>query len=232
MARDRYTLDDFAQDYLRKGQQSVAENPMFFSAPFSGVLVAPAAYMFTINLMSNHSHEEPSGYLNGAMFKEFYAVEGDYPNFTWKRGQEKIPKNWYRRPTLQPYEIPNADSDVAVQYAAYPESFRLGGNVNGVNTYTGVDLSDLTGGVLGLGDIFDVNNPKGACFYAQLTQALIPDSANLLVSELSSILNIVNKLVKPIMGGLNCPTVNKFDQSLFNQFPGHKYNPSGKATNY
>lgn len=50
-----------AQDFRNKGEQSIATNPYFFSAPFSGVLVAPAAYMFVINLMSNHSAAEPNG---------------------------------------------------------------------------------------------------------------------------------------------------------------------------
>ena len=41
--RDRYTLDAFAQNYGKKLQQSISTNPLFFAAPFSG-LVAPAAY--------------------------------------------------------------------------------------------------------------------------------------------------------------------------------------------
>ena len=31
---------------------------------------------------------------------------------------------------------------------------------------------------------------------------------------------------------LNCPQLGKFDQSLFNQFPGHTYSPTSPATNY
>lgn len=94
MSDDRYTLHGFASDFLQKGRQSISENPYFFSGPFAGVVVAPAAYFFVINLMSNHSAEEPSGYLNGDMFKEFFAVEGEYPSFKWNPGQERIPENW------------------------------------------------------------------------------------------------------------------------------------------
>ena len=79
---------------------------------------------------------------------------------------------------------------------------------------------------------FDPKNPKASCFYAQLAQSLIPDSANLLLSELSPITSLVADFIKPITSGLDCPIVDKFDQSLFNQYPGQKYRPTGPATNY
>lgn len=97
MDNDRYTLDGLAQDFLAKGKSSIDLNPYFFSAPLSGVIVAPAAYMFVINLMSNHTADEPSGYLDGETFKQFFGVTGNYPDFQWLPGQERIPDNWYRR---------------------------------------------------------------------------------------------------------------------------------------
>lgn len=45
--------------------RSIENNPYYFSSQFAGLLVAPAAYNFVINFMSNHTAEEPSGYLNG-----------------------------------------------------------------------------------------------------------------------------------------------------------------------
>ena len=91
---DRYTLDKFSQNFETKAAESESTNPYYFAAPFSTTLVAPAAYNFVINFMSNHTAEEPSGYLNGDIFKQFFAVTGDYPNFTWLPGQERIPDNW------------------------------------------------------------------------------------------------------------------------------------------
>lgn len=96
MDDDRYTLDKFRQDIIRNQEDSIMNNPMYFAPFFSTTLVVPAAYNFVINFMSNHSAEVPSGYLDGSMFKTWFAVTGDYPNFTWQRGQEKIPENWYR----------------------------------------------------------------------------------------------------------------------------------------
>lgn len=49
-------------------------NPYYFAAPFATTLVSPAAYNFVINFMSNHTAEEPSGYLDGYNFKTFFAV--------------------------------------------------------------------------------------------------------------------------------------------------------------
>ena len=93
----------------------------------------------------------------------------------------------------------------------------MGGNTNGVNTYTGVSLSDLTGGVLNAENLFDVDNPKGACFYAQLAQSLIPDAASGLLSALSPVTKLLNDNILSVIGGMDCPIVDSFDQSLFNQ---------------
>jgi hypothetical protein len=103
MSNDRYTLDLFAQNFASKADESEATNPYYFAAPFSTTLVSPAAYNFVINFMSTHTAEEPNGYLNGDIFKEFFAVTGDYPNFTWQKGQEKVPDNWYKRTDTNQY---------------------------------------------------------------------------------------------------------------------------------
>ncbi len=232
LANDRYTLDGFAQDLLSKIQESIATNPYYFAAPFSTTLVVPVAYNFVINLFSNHSAAEPNGYLDGEMFKTFFGVTGDYPNFTWLKGQERIPENWYRRPSSVPYGIPNGFLDVAINFQAYPGTFRLGGNTNGVNTYVGIDLSDLTGGVYHSSDLLDLKSSNAACFYAQFVQAVIPDAAATLLGELSAILNLVNKWIKPITGSVKCRVIGRYDQTLFNKFPGYKYKPKGQATNY
>lgn len=166
----------------------------------------------------------------GAMFKQFFAVTGDYPNFTWLPGQEQIPDNWYRRTSTNQYGFAGVVGDLGIQFGAYPDSFKFGGNVNGVNTYTGVDLANFTNGAYHAGDLTDPN--KAACFYAQFAQAGIPDAANLPLSEITPVTSLINKYITPITGSFDCPVVDKFDQSLFNQFPGYKYSPSGPDTNY
>lgn len=123
----------------------------------------------------------------------------------------------YRRTSTNTYDIANADSDLAVQYAAYPDSFHLGGNTNGVNTYTGVSLSDFTGGVLNAQDLSDIDKPRCACFYAQLAQSIIPDAASTLLSALSPVTKLLNDNILSVIGDMDCPIVSSFDQTLFNQ---------------
>jgi hypothetical protein len=229
---DRYTLDSFAQNFALKVQESIENNPLYFSAPFATFVVSPAAFNFVINLMSNHSQEEQSGYFNGEMFKTFFAVEGEYPNFKWLPGQERIPDNWYRRPAPFFYELKDIGGDVAIQYLAYPDSARIGGNVNGVNTYAGIDLGDLTGGIYNTTSVLNPNGHNLACFIAQLTTSLVPHTLDVALSELSAITNILNEFVAPVIGNLSCAPINKYDQTAFNQFAGYHYSPTGPATNY
>ncbi len=231
MSDDNYTLDLFAQLYANNTQLSTAENPCFFLAPFSG-LVSIVAYNFVINYFSNHSAEQPNGYLNGEMLKTWFAVTGDYPNFEWQPGQERIPDNWYTRPTTAPYSLPAAFLDLAVDWAAYPATLTIGGNSNGVNTFTGIDLADLTGSAYHTADLLDPSKAK--CFYAQLVQALVPENSLLgaVTGELADVLSLLSKYVKPITKGLGCKPLKKFSQTPLSSFPGFKYRPTGTATNY
>lgn len=59
----RFTIDKFRAQYQEVQKHSIATNPYYFTGAFSTVVVVPAAYNFVINFMSNHSEEEPSGYL-------------------------------------------------------------------------------------------------------------------------------------------------------------------------
>lgn len=50
---DRYTLDKFSENYEMKVEESIANNPYFFSAPFSG-LVAPVSFYHQPSLYPHH----------------------------------------------------------------------------------------------------------------------------------------------------------------------------------
>lgn len=108
---------------------------MYFAPLFSTTLVAPAAYNFVINFMSNHSAAHPNGYLNGHMFKQFFAVHGKYDKtksgfgFKWRPGKERIPENWYRRPSYNQYNAADVILDLSVGWAAYPDTFRFGSSI-------------------------------------------------------------------------------------------------------
>lgn len=218
---DRYTIDSLAQDFVTKADYSEKNNAYYFAPPFSTTLVTPAAYNFILNCMSNHTAEEPNGYLNGEMFKQFFGVEGDSPdNFKWLPGQGRIPENWYRRTSTNHYNAAKVFTDVIPTFLAYPDAFRLGGNTNGVNTYAGVSLTDFTGGAYNLSNLlsFENNKPDGsyaACFFASAVQQGIPGFANLPLAQLSPITDLLNNFIKPIIPeGFDCPEADKFDQTL------------------
>lgn len=107
--------------------------------------------------------------------------------------------------------------DVAIGYAAYPRTLKFGGNTGKVNTFTGVNVADLTGGVFNAESLTNKNNL--ACFSYQILQNAIPDFLNLAISGLSPIFNLINKEVKPaFIGGISCPQLQQFDVSLFRSF--------------
>lgn len=172
--------------------------------------------------MSNHSAEEPSGYLNREILKTFFAVSGDGPgNFVHNRGQEHIPENWYRRPKSNQYNLPNVVTDVLTNNAMYPGIVGIGGNTGKVNSYVGVDTGDLTGGVFNLGSLAEGNN--AACFFLQASQQGLPDASDPLLGAVGSIAGWAAQQLGPLSQSLSCPQLAKFDNSLFKQFPGASY---------
>lgn len=180
--------------------------------------------------MSNHTAEEPSGYLDGYNFKTFFGVAGDPGSFVWERGQEMVPENWYRRPSDNPYTANDVAEDVAIGYAAYPDTLKYGGNTGTPNSFVGLDVANLTGGVYNAQNLLDGNN--FACFAFSLAEQGIPDFLNPAINDIAPVTDLVNQYFAPIIGNLSCPQQGQYDIGLFDQFPGYKYSPDGPATNY
>lgn len=53
--------------------------------------------------MSNHSADQPNGFLTRDVLKSFFAISGPDNAHVYKKGTEQIPLNWYRRPVTNPY---------------------------------------------------------------------------------------------------------------------------------
>lgn len=120
--------------------------------------------------------------------------------------------------------------DVGIGYLAYPDTLRVGGNTGKVNSFTGVSVEDLTGGVLNAKNLFEGDN--FACFAFVLAQQAIPDFLKGPLADLNNASAFLKPFLAPILDKLECPELGQFDQSLFNDFPGYKYSPTGPATNY
>ncbi|EME38607.1 hypothetical protein DOTSEDRAFT_141021, partial [Dothistroma septosporum NZE10] len=227
---DRYTLDKFRAKFEEAQDESIANNPYYFTGAFSTVVVVPAAYNFVINLMSNHTAEEPAGYLDGYNFKSFFGVTGKPGSFVWQRGQERIPERWYRRPSYAPYEGPDVVGDVAIGYLAYPRTLKFGGNTGKVNTFTGLNVANVSGGAYDAETLFQDDN--FACFSFQILQQALPNFLQKSINALAPITTALNNAFSPLTGGLKCPQLAKYDGSVFDQYPGYSYSPTGPATNY
>jgi hypothetical protein len=100
---------------------------------------------------------------------------------------------------------------------------RVGGNTGTVNSFTGVNVGDITGGVYNAQTLLEGNN--ALCFAFQAAQQAVPTSLSGLLGNIGPIIALVAQFINPVTSALNCPALNTFDQSAFNQFPGASYRP-------
>ena len=176
----------------------------------------PAAYTFIYRFMANHSAEYPAGYLSYETIQSWFGVEGTDGNYQANQGTEQIPANWYRRALEYPYESTYFLADLLNAAALHPKFLSVGGNTGKPNTFTPVDIKDLTGGLFNSADLAKGNNL--ACFLYQLSAQAKPDA----------VLGVLNKLtgaIGSIIGGLGCPQLQAIDNSQLEQFPGYSQKP-------
>ena len=213
-----YDLTSLTPFRASRFQQSIDNNPYFFNGPFTGVLVQPAAYTFIYRFMSNKSAEYPEGYLDGDVLKSFFGITGDSGSFTWTEGSEKIPDNWYKRAIGDEYTIPFFNSDLTAAALEYPQFLSIGGNTGTVNSFTGVDLEDLTGGVYNLQTLGEGDN--AACLAFQFSQQAAPDLLKGLFSSITAPLSQLNTALSNVFSELSCPELKAIDTSQFANYPG------------
>jgi hypothetical protein len=138
------------------------------------------------------------------MFKSFFAVIDDATaedGLTYQRGWERMPENWFRRPVS--WGIADLNLDLLKWSESYPFLLDIGGNTGEVNTFTGIDISDVTGGVLNAETLLQGNNL--ICFSLEIAKTLGPNSLSTLYSSLSVPVRLVSDvLVAPLLD-LACP---------------------------
>ena len=215
---DSIDLDVLTNYRVTRFQESIDNNPYFFNAPFSGVVASPAAWSFVYRFMANKSAEYPMGLLTGDVLKSFYSVTGDYPNFEYTPGYEKIPDNWYKRNPVDYYTIPYFSEDNLAMATAHPEFLSVGGNTGKTNTFTAVDPGNLTGGVFTASNLLEGNNL--ICFGLEASLQEAPDILSGLYSDVNPALDALGTAVDQATNGLGCPTLNEINKGQFSQYPG------------
>ena len=216
---DSVDLNVLTQYRNTRFQESISINPWFFNAPFSGVVATPAAWSFIYRFMANKSEEYPMGLLNGEVPKSFHSITGDYPNFQYTAGHEKIPDNWYKRNLADYYTIPYLAEDALAMALAYPEFLAVGGNTGETNTFIGMDPANVTGCVFTASNLLQGNN--AICFGLEASLQEAPDILSGLYSDIDAAMDQLGTAVNDATNGLGCPKLNEIDKTQFAKYPGY-----------
>ena len=132
------------------------------------------------------------------MFASFFAVVEENGQLVYKKGWERIPENWYR--IAVDFGRGDVNRDLGQRVAQCPKQARNGGKTN---TFAGVDLHDVTGGVINATTLLEGNNLM--CFVLQVVKTFAPNSLSPLFKTLEVPLKLVNDAVLNPLLDLSCP---------------------------
>ncbi|PVI03886.1 hypothetical protein DM02DRAFT_694988 [Periconia macrospinosa] len=225
--QSNFDLKILADHRFQRLQDSVAYDPLFFLQPFSGLYLQGHKYAAMTRMFANHSGRYPEGRLDRETLLSFFGVEQimvqDHTNLTYKRGSERIPNVWYRRPLDSPYGFKQSNNDLLEMARYHPElidTYGMGGNTNGPDTYEAVTIEKLTGGLYTAETLRDGYNLSCVAIWA--AQQLAPvwldgyyEDANATV--IPRLLGDFPNLVKE----LGCGSFNgSIGKEMFEMFPG------------
>ena len=219
--QENFGLDQILELRYERFHDSINNNPFFFNGPFSGAIASPAAYAFIYRFMANKSAEIPEGRLDRTSLMNFYAMTGSSGNFQYTPGYERIPENWYKRNPADDYTIPYFVCDALNQITTHLEFASIGGNLGQVNTFTGVDPGDLTGGVYNAGSLLEGDN--FFCFAFEVLEQGTPDLLEGIFTDVTPAVNLISEAIAnaTAAGGFSCPQIESLQYSQFGQFPGY-----------
>ncbi|TVY82201.1 Aromatic peroxygenase [Lachnellula suecica] len=216
---------------------SVATNPNYFSPVYAGVAFTFGAHMFAYELLANHSAEYPRGFLTPEVFESFFGYTRDSnDNLVFTYGTERIPDNWYKRAADDAWTLEDILLSTAQQCLSYPSNCEVGGNTGEVNSFSGVDLGDITGGLVN--SVTDLSDPaRMGCFISQAIQADVPSFLDNVFNGavLQEVLGMIDTTLIPALQGLGeCPNLpaGKSVMQYGSTYPGVKAMMSGTRNPY
>ncbi|KAE8185127.1 hypothetical protein CF335_g7814, partial [Tilletia laevis] len=110
-------------------------------------------------------------------------------------GHERFPKNWLRRPIDAPFGLADVVTNLVRSGLEDPRLLSVGGNTGNVNSFAGVQVSDITGGALNLANLLE-NKDATACYlYQASVQQVIPTQLKFIYKDLTYALSIVDDLI-------------------------------------
>lgn len=153
----------------------------------------------------------------------FYGVHEENGKLVYKEGYERIPENWYR--IAADYNLVSLSVDVVSFVRKYPILLSIGGNVGEVNTFTGIDIADVTGGVLNGATLLEGNNL--ICFSLTALKAFTPNSLSTAVKLVEPVLELLNDVLLDPLLDLSCPAFQDLTlggedlwSALLDRYPG------------
>ncbi|KAL5120691.1 hypothetical protein ACEQ8H_001440 [Pleosporales sp. CAS-2024a] len=196
------SLDLLADQAARRWDDSVATNPNFYYGPVTGMICRNAGILFLGRLLANHTAENPDGILTQHVLKKFFAVyETANGYLEYRRGQESIPENWYRKPVE--YGLGPLNLDLIAWIAKHPVLGSIGGNTGTVNSFIGLDMTNITSGVLNAASLVENNNLL--CFAFEVLKTFLPNSLSGLLSALDAPISLVSDVLAAPVSRLACP---------------------------
>ncbi|EFX06375.1 putative oxidase [Grosmannia clavigera kw1407] len=218
-----YNMDVLGAHADARFTETVASNPQFYYGPFTGMIARNAGYIFSARMFANHSAANPTGLLNKKTLMSIYGVEMINGTMVYNKGHERIPENWYRRPV--DYGLVELNLDIVALILKYPQLASIGGNVGTVNSFAGVDLGDLTGGVLNAAKLLEGNNLL--CFVFEVVKTLAPNSLSSLFATIEAPLQLLLDTLDTALLNISCPAFKDltiggtpFQDALTNLYPG------------
>ncbi|WPG98725.1 Cloroperoxidase [Acrodontium crateriforme] len=226
-----------AEHQYNRKLHSIATNPNYFSPAYAGVAFTFGAHMFAFQLLANHSAEDPRGILTPEVFESMFGYTRDANgDLVYTYGYERIPDNWYKRGDDDMWDTADIAISTAQQCASYPTNCQVGGNTGKVNSFSGVDLGDITGGFIN--SVEDLSDPaKMGCFISQAIQADVPSFLDHVFegSLLSQATALIPTTLVPALVSLGeCPNLPQ-GKSVFaygEGYPGAQFPSEGNRNPY
>ncbi|KAJ4318177.1 hypothetical protein N0V94_004543 [Neodidymelliopsis sp. IMI 364377] len=196
------SMDLLAEQAARRWKYSVSHNPNFYYGPVTGMVSRNAGYLFLGRLLSNHTKENSDDVLTQEVFKSFFGVFEDAEgNLEYREGHETFPRNWFRRSS--DYGLVSLNLDIISWVLNYPELGSIGGNTGTVNSFSGLDLHNITGGIVNSASLLEENNLL--CFVFELLKTFLPNSLSPLFATLEGPINLLTEVLAAPILSLACP---------------------------
>ena len=116
------------------------------------------------------------------------------------------------------YTIPFFALDLNTIALEHPQFLDIGGNTGTPDSFTGVNVEDLTGGVYNVKNLLEGNNL--ACFAYQAAVLNAPDLLKGLVADVTGAVGRIADSLGDTLVQLGCPQLERFDTGPLEQFPG------------